>query len=114
MPADPFTGYGSASTFGIGVLHGVGAETPTQVALFVAAAGVGGIIGGFSLLLAFTFGLLLSNAAVALATTFGFLQAGRSFAVYATIAILAGLMSLVLGLLYVTGNGDLVPGLLGG
>jgi ABC-type nickel/cobalt efflux system permease component RcnA len=114
MPADPFTRYGRASSFGVGVLHGVGAETPSQVAVLVAAAGVGGIAGGLMLLVAFLVGLLISNAAVAIAAAYGFLQAGRSFAVYASIAILAGVTSLALGTLYVLGKGDAIPAILGG
>lgn len=114
MPADPFVRYGRASTFGIGILHGVGAETPSQVALLVAAAGVGGVAGGVMLLVAFLVGLFISNAGVAIAATYGFLRAGRSFAVYAGIAIVAGITSLALGALYVAGKGDAIPAILGG
>ena len=114
MPADPFVRYGRASTFGIGILHGVGAETPSQVALLVAAAGVGGVAGGMMLLVAFLVGLFISNAGVAIAATYGFLRAGRSFAVYAGIAIVAGITSIALGALYVAGNGDAIPTILGG
>src|SRR5947209_5908818 len=38
-------GYGSTSTFAVGVIHGLGAETFTQVSLFLAAASLGGIAG---------------------------------------------------------------------
>lgn len=114
MPADPFVRYGRASTFGIGILHGVGAETPSQVALLIAAAGVGGVAGGMMLLVAFLVGLFISNAGVAIAATYGFLRAGRSFAVYAGIAIVAGITSLALGALYVAGKGDAIPAILGG
>jgi high-affinity nickel-transport protein len=114
MPDDPFTRYGRASSFAVGLLHGVGAETPSQIAVLVAAAGVGGIAGGLVLLVAFLVGLFISNAAVAVAAAYGFLQAGRSFAVYVAIAILAGGTSLFLGALYVMGKGDSIPAILGG
>src|SRR5262249_44153000 len=34
LPDDPFPSYGTATAFGVGVLHGIGAETPTQILLF--------------------------------------------------------------------------------
>jgi len=38
-------GCGSTSAFVVGVIHGVGAETFTQVSLFLAAASLGGVAG---------------------------------------------------------------------
>src|SRR5262249_23171057 len=46
MPDDPFPTYGRRTAFGIGMLHGIGAETPTQVLVFAAAAGASGAVGG--------------------------------------------------------------------
>src|SRR5207302_9132742 len=37
LPTDPFLEYSRATAFGVGMIHGVGAETPTQVLIFVAA-----------------------------------------------------------------------------
>ena len=34
--------YGRRTAFGVGMIHGVGAETPTQVLIFLAAAGASG------------------------------------------------------------------------
>ena len=42
-------GYGTSSTFLVGVIHGLGAETPTQILLFLMAANLGGT-GGAGLL----------------------------------------------------------------
>ena len=42
MPVDPFVTYGRATSVGVGMLHGIGAETPTQILLFLAAASTGG------------------------------------------------------------------------
>src|SRR5438876_2278282 len=61
VPDDPFLTYGRATAFGVGMIHGVGAETPTQVLLFVAAAGAGGKPEGLLLLGSFLVGLLSSN-----------------------------------------------------
>ncbi|MGH2748944.1 MAG: hypothetical protein ACRDKB_13635 [Actinomycetota bacterium] len=113
MPEDPFVEYGSVTSFGVGMIHGIGAETPTQVLLFLTAAGVGGRVAGVGLLIAFLVGLLVSNSLVAFASTYGFLRAGRSFPVYAIVAVLTAVFSLVLGTLYLFGAGDSVPALFG-
>src|SRR5207237_1056383 len=73
MPDDPFTNYGPRTAFGIGMIHGIGAETPTQVLIFLAAAGTGGRGTGVLLLVCFLVGLLSSNSLIALAGSFGFL-----------------------------------------
>ena len=65
MPHDPFPHYGGLTAIGIGMLHGVGAETPTQVMLFLTAAGVQARWLGTLVLFAFVVGLLLSNSALA-------------------------------------------------
>ncbi len=92
VPADPFAGPGVGGALGIGALHGVGAETPTQVVVFVGAAGTSGPVAGLCVLASFVVGLLVSNTAVAAITTFGRVTSTRRFAVYATISVLtAGL-----------------------
>lgn len=114
MPQDPFINYAPKTAFGIGVLHGVGAETPTQVLLFVAAAGVSGKLGGFLMLFAFVIGLLISNTAIAIAGTLGFKGAERNFGVYATIAVVTAAISVALGVLFVFGRGGALPAILAG
>jgi len=54
-------GYGARSTFVVGVIHGLGAETPTQLLLFLLAANLGGTAAGLLGLLFFIVGLLLMN-----------------------------------------------------
>lgn len=112
MPGDPFTEYGSVTAFAVGMIHGIGAETPTQILLFLVAVEAGGRVAGAFLLVAFLIGLLASNSLVALGATMGFLRAERNFFVYAAVAALAGALSLVLGALYLLGQGSLVPALL--
>lgn len=45
VPPDPFTEYGVKTSFIVGMVHGVGAETPSQLLLFTAAAEVAGALG---------------------------------------------------------------------
>src|SRR5439155_12144273 len=82
-PDDPFVNYGRATALGVGMIHGIGAETPTQVLIFLTAAGAGGKGTGVLLLICFLMGLLTSNSLLALASTFGYLGATRNFRIYA-------------------------------
>jgi high-affinity nickel-transport protein len=54
-------GYGTSSTFLVGVIHGLGAETPTQILLFLMAANLGGTGAGLLGLLMFIVGLVAMN-----------------------------------------------------
>ncbi|MGH2694053.1 MAG: hypothetical protein ACRDJJ_04480 [Actinomycetota bacterium] len=112
MPDDPFVNYGRGTAFVVGMLHGVGAETPSQVLLFLAAAGAGGSAAGVLLLVVFLVGLITMNTVVAFASTYGFLNASKNFAVYASIAVITGAFSLALGTLYVLGRGSILPEIL--
>lgn len=111
VPADPFTRYGRASSFGIGMLHGIGAETPSQILLFVTAVGTGGSLAGIALLVAFLVGLVLTNTAVAIASAYGF-GLSRSRGIYLAVGITTAALSLTLGTLYAFGWGDVLPALL--
>lgn len=88
----------------IGTIHGIGAETPTQVLLFVTTAGVGGGIKGGILLLVFVIGLLISNSVVVMLSLLGFIHARKHSKIYSILGILAGLMSIVVGLLFLKGQ----------
>jgi ABC-type nickel/cobalt efflux system permease component RcnA len=109
LPDDPFVEYGVPTSMAIGMIHGVGAETPTQILLLVTAAGVGGGPAGFALLAVFIAGLLVSNSAVAAATAVGFAQGKRAPAIYLTLALITGIASFVMGLLYVAGKANVLP-----
>lgn len=114
MPSDPFTEYGVWTSFGIGMIHGVGAETPTQVLLFATAAGVAGGAAGVVLLSVFVLGLFLANTAVAIAASLGFNTGKRLPVVFMALAGLTAVSSLTVGMLYLLGRGDLLPAVLGG
>jgi hypothetical protein len=53
--------YGPESVFLIGIIHGLGAETPTQLLVFLLAANLGGLARGFLGLSVFLAGLLAMN-----------------------------------------------------
>ena len=111
---DAFLNYQKGTSFLVGMLHGIGAETPTQILIFTAAAGAGGKAAGVAVLVAFLVGLVTSNSVITLGSTFGFLRASKNFAVYATVAVITGFFSLVIGTLFVLGKDSLLPALFAG
>ena len=108
-PDDPFLNYGPGTATLVGMIHGIGAETPTQVLLLLAAVSVGGGAAGIAVLGAFLIGLFASNSLLTLASTLGYLNASKSFLVYVAIAILTGLFSLVLGTLLLLAKDSALP-----
>ena len=113
-PQDPFTNYGRATAFGVGMVHGIGAETPTQVLLVLAAAGAGGKTAGMALLGFFLAGLLVSNSLLALLSTLGFVGASRSLSAYVAVSVVTATFSIVIGGVFVLGRGTVLPAVLGG
>jgi high-affinity nickel-transport protein len=103
--------YGPRTAFGIGLLHGIGAETGSQALLLASVAGATTQWTGSYLLIFFTVGLLLSNTLVAALSAFGFVSAGTRRTVYLVIGVFAAIFSLVVGAYFATGNGDALPDL---
>jgi cytochrome c biogenesis protein CcdA len=111
---DAFMHYGRGSAFAVGMIHGIGAETPTQIVIFLTAAGAGGAAAGEAVLLAFIVGLLSSNGLITLGTSAGFLKASENWTVYVTIAVITATFSLVVGALFLFGAGEVLPSFFGG
>jgi hypothetical protein len=98
----------------VGMIHGIGAETPTQVLIFLTAAGAGGPLVGVLVLATFIVGLVLSNSVITVGSSLGFLEASRNFALYAAVAVLTAVFSLVIGVLFVLGQEGVLPAFFGG
>ncbi len=64
--------YGARTAFGVGMIHGVGAETGTQVILIASIGGASSQGLGIPMMVAFIVGLLISNSIVVLITATGF------------------------------------------
>jgi len=111
LPEDGFWAYGPVTSVAVGALHGIGAETPTQVLLLAAAATAGGAAPGIALLGAFLLGLFASNSIVGLTVALGFLRASRNFVVYATISVVTGLAGMTVGALLLVGRATALPAL---
>jgi high-affinity nickel-transport protein len=111
---DPFMNYSARSAFVVGMIHGVGAETPTQILIFLTAVTAGGKLVGEGVLVVFLLGLLSSNSLITAGSSFGFLRASRNWPLYVTVAVLTGVFSLVIGVMFLLGKGSLLPALFGG
>jgi len=107
VPSAHATQYGPKTAFGVGMIHGVGAETGSQALLLAGIAGVTGVTG-IVILLAFVVGLLLSNTLVAVVSASGFIGAQRLRTLYVIVGALAGTASLVIGLLFIGGVGTVL------
>lgn len=102
------------TAFGIGVLHGTGAETPTQVVLFASAAAAGSSGGAALVLGAFVTGLIASDIAVATLWVSGRLGAGRFSGGQVVLGLVTGVASLAVGLTFILEKSSLLPSLVGG
>ena len=78
--------YGPRTAFGVGMIHGIGAETGTQVLLIAAVGGAAASGLGFPMLLAFVLGLLISNFAIVVMTSVGFVASQTRERIYVVVA----------------------------
>ena len=113
-PQEPFDDLSPRTAFGVGVLHGTGAETPTQVVLFASAGAAGSSTGAAVILLAFIAGLILSDVGIAAMWLIGLVGTRRLPAVQVTLGALTGLSSLAVGTLFIAGRSAVLPALFGG
>ena len=100
--ADPIemSSYGPRTAFGVGMIHGVGAETGTQVLLIAAVGGAASQGLGVPMMVAFIIGLIVANSVIVLITATGFIASRARERIYVAIGVVAGSFSLVIGLLF--------------
>lgn len=98
----------------IGGIHGIGAETPTQLLLFTTAAGSGGGALGSMLVFTFVLGLILSNSLIIILSVLGIAKARQDSKIYLFLAGITAIFSLIVGFLFLTGKGAVLPAFFGG
>lgn len=110
-PTEKNWNYTSKSVLMIGVVHGLGAETPSQLMIFLLAANLGGIGKGFVGLSMFIAGLLVMNTVMTASAVglFGFSSRLPRFQLAVT--ALTAIYSLAVGALFVFGSSSLLPSL---
>jgi high-affinity nickel-transport protein len=103
--------YGPRTAFGVGMIHGIGAETGTQV-LLIAGIGSAASAGlGIPMMLAFIVGLLITNTLIVVISASGFLASQARRSAYVVIGAIAGAFSLLVGAAFLFGIEDLLPSL---
>ena len=103
--------YGAKTSFGVGMIHGIGAETGTQVLLIAAVGGASSAGLGVPMLFAFVIGLLISNFAIVLMSSVGFVSSQAREQIYVAVGAVAGLFSLFVGTVFLFGLDGVLPAL---
>jgi high-affinity nickel permease len=101
--------YGTKTAFGVGMIHGIGAETGTQVLIIAAVGGAAGVGLGIPMMIAFIVGLLISNTIIVVISSMGFVASQARQRIYVVIGVAAGTFSLVVGLLFLFQLQGLLP-----
>ncbi len=103
--------YGVHTAYGIGMIHGIGAETGTQVLVITTAVGAGSQLMGVVALAGFIVGLLLSNSIVTVVSTVGFVSSRQRQGIYVAAGLFAAVFSLFVGLFFLLHSSGLLPDL---
>lgn len=109
---DPFAfRYDQGSVFTVGIIHGLGAETPSQLLLFLLAANLGGTSRGLIGLLAFIAGLLVMNTLMTASASGIFAGSTSRPRLQAAVTSLTAVYSLAIGTIFLFGLSDRLPAL---
>jgi hypothetical protein len=106
-------GYGTSSTFLVGVIHGLGAETPTQLMLFLMAANLGGTAAGLFGLLMFIVGLVAMNTLMCASAAGLFTSTLARPNALRALTLVTSAYSIVVGTIFLLGAADKLPSLTG-
>ncbi len=106
-------GYGTTSAFVVGVIHGLGAETPTQLLLFLMAANLGGTLAGLLGLLMFIVGLLVMNTLMCASAAGLFSSTLARPGASRALSLATSAYSIIVGSIFLFGSADKLPTLTG-
>jgi high-affinity nickel-transport protein len=103
--------YGTRTALGVGMIHGIGAETGTQVLLIAAVGGASSAGLGVPMLFAFVLGLLISNLAIVVVSSVGFVASQTREILWVAVGAVAGIFSLAIGWIFLFGLDEVLPDL---
>ena len=107
---DPFAfRYDRRSVFVVGIVHGLGAETPSQLLLFLLAANLGGTSRGLIGLGCFIAGLLLMNTLMTASASGIFAGSRHRPRLQMTVTSLTAAYSFAVGAIFLFGLSDKLP-----
>ena len=109
---DPFAfRYDRGSVFVVGIIHGLGAETPSQLLLFLLAKSLGGASLGLVGLGCFIAGLLLMNTLMTASASGIFAGSTHRPKLQLTVTSLTAAYSFIVGAIFLFGLSDKLPAL---
>jgi high-affinity nickel permease len=97
-------GLGKAPAFLVGVIHGIGAETPSQIMIFLLAANLGGIGEGVLGIAMFVVGMLVMNTLMCAAAAGLFRFSRHEPRAFRWVAGLSAAYSILLGMFFLAGS----------
>lgn len=101
--------YGPASAYAIGIIHGIGGETPTQILLFLLAVGVGQSAVAVPVVILFILGVFVTNSIMSVLAAFGYARAADRPHLFRYVASGAAVFSFVIGAIFLAGASGLLP-----
>jgi hypothetical protein len=103
--------FDARSVFVIGIVHGLGAETPSQILIFLLAANLGGAVLGMLGLGMFLAGLFTMNALMTASAAGIFGVSRHRPQVLTAISALTAVYSLIMGVVFLAGRSSVLPAL---
>lgn len=111
QPQSAAWNYDNKSVMVVGIVHGLGAETPSQLMIFLLAANLGGPAKGFLGLGFFLAGLLLMNSLMVALATGLFGWSARLPRFQMALSAATAVYSLVVGGIFLAGSSSMLPSL---
>ena len=105
-------GYGNRATYLIGMIHGIGAETPSQMLLFALAMSTGISANkefGAMIIIVYSLGLITANTIMGGLGAYGYIKSGNNQRLYRYTSFVTGAFSIVIGVLFLTGGISNLP-----
>lgn len=103
---------GWKGAFSIGVIHGTGAETPTQLLLFATASGLSSPAKGFTAVALFVIGLFVSHLLLAVISVVGYVSALKHRWMMRIVGGITAIYGLFIGSVFTLGYAGILPTLL--
>lgn len=108
-PSKSSFNYDVKTVLAVGVVHGLGAETPSQLMIFLLAANLGGLSRGFLGLAMFIAGLLAMNTVMTASAVGLFGASSRLPRLQLVVTALTAIYSLAVGFLFLFGASSHLP-----
>lgn len=107
-------GYGDRASYIIGMIHGIGAETPSQMLLFAMAISAGTAARtevGAIIIVVYSLGLVITNTLMGVLGAYGYIKSSQRQRLYRSAAFVTGSFSMVIGILFLFGGVGYLPDL---